>query len=156
MRAAGALDLVAVTPAADSKPVICQLSNPAQQDAFLYGASFSRGALIRPQDVNLIEVSGTAAIDEDGKSLYPGDIRSQIACTLDKIEVLIGQVGARLGDICAASVFVKRSEYASIFWEMAARRGIEEFPGICVVADMCRDELLFEIDAEVAFAERSM
>jgi len=33
--------------------------------------------------VNIIQISGTAAIDEHGVSLYPGDIRSQINCTFE-------------------------------------------------------------------------
>jgi hypothetical protein len=31
---------------------------------------------------------------------------------------------------------------------MARARGLEELPAVCVVADVCREELLFEIDAE--------
>jgi enamine deaminase RidA (YjgF/YER057c/UK114 family) len=100
----------------------------------------------------LIELSGTAAIDETGKSLYPEDIHAQVECTLDKIETLLDQEGATLEDIRAATVFVKHPQYASVFREIAAARGLENFPGICVVADICRDELLFEMDAEVAFS----
>ena len=89
MGTAGTMDLVAVSSRPGSKPFIKQLTNPTQKDAFCYGASFSRGTLIRQQDFSLIEVSGTAAIDKNGMSLYPGDVRSQIVCTLDKIEALI-------------------------------------------------------------------
>jgi enamine deaminase RidA (YjgF/YER057c/UK114 family) len=81
-------------------------------------------------------------------SLYPGDIRSQISCTFDKIEALLNQEGAGLRDIAAATVFVKYPEYAPVFWKMAAARGLADFPAVCVVADVCREELLFEIDAE--------
>jgi enamine deaminase RidA (YjgF/YER057c/UK114 family) len=101
--------------------------------------------------VHLIQVSGTAAIDEAGVSLYPGDVRAQIECTFDKIEALIGQEGAGLEDICSATAFVKRPQDALHFWEIAGNRGLKDFPGICAVADICRDELLFELDAEVAF-----
>ena len=38
----------------------------------------------------------------------------------------------------------------------AASRGLDDFPGVCVVADVCREELLFEIDAEVAFVNPSL
>ena len=48
----------------------------------------------------------------------------------------------------AATVFVKRPEHASLFWKMARDHGLEEFPAVCVVADVCRDELLFEIDGQ--------
>jgi hypothetical protein len=31
---------------------------------------------------------------------------------------------------------------------MATARGLDNFPCVCVVADVCREELLFEMDAE--------
>ena len=94
--AAGALDLLAVAGPPESRPRVRQLSNPGQPDAFTYGSAFSRGALIRQSDVSLIQVSGTAAIDAQGQSLYPDDIRAQIDCTLDKIAALIEPEGACL------------------------------------------------------------
>jgi enamine deaminase RidA (YjgF/YER057c/UK114 family) len=143
------MDLIAVIGPDGSPPVVKQLSNAKQLDAFRYGSAFSRGALIRDVDVSILQVSGTAAIDEKGKSMCAGDIRGQVSATLEKIEALMDQAGAGLNDITAATIFVKRPEYAGIFREMAQARGLEEFPAVCVVADVCRDELLFEIDAEV-------
>jgi enamine deaminase RidA (YjgF/YER057c/UK114 family) len=145
---AASMDLLAVLDSGDRNAQVRKLTSPAQLDAFRYGAAFSRGAVIEENDVKLIEVSGTAAIDEHGASLYPGDIRSQIICTLDKIETLLGQEGAGLADICAASVFVKRLEYAEAFRRVAAERGLADLPAVCIVADVCREELLFEMDAE--------
>jgi enamine deaminase RidA (YjgF/YER057c/UK114 family) len=147
--AAGALDLLAVVGPQESRPLVRQLSNPGQQDAFRYGSAFSRGALIRQSDLAMIQVSGTAAIDEQGRSLYPGDVRGQIDCTFDKIAALIGQEGASLQDIAAACVFVKRPEDALAYQELAAARGLTNLPAVVMVADICRSELLFEIDAEV-------
>lgn len=95
-----------------------------------------------------MQVSGTAAIDGRGRSLYPDDIRSQIACTLDTVEALLEAAGCRLRDIAAATVFVKNPGDAAVFDRMADRRGLEPFPAVTVVADICRTELLFEIDAE--------
>ncbi len=147
--AAATMDLIAIVGEAGTRPDVKQLTNTTQLDAFRYGSAFSRGALIQEPDVSLIEVSGTAAIDERGKSQFVDDIRGQIKCTIDRIEKLIGREGAGLKDIAAATVFVKRPEYAEIFREMARDRGLEEFPALCVAADVCRDELLFEIDGEV-------
>jgi enamine deaminase RidA (YjgF/YER057c/UK114 family) len=127
------------------------LSNPGQQDAFKYGSAFSRGALLEGPDISLIQVSGTAAIDTQGQSLYPGDVRAQIDCTFDKIAALLEPEGAALADIVAASVFIKRPEDALAYQERAAARGLSNLPAVIMVADICRDDLLFEIDAEVAF-----
>ncbi|MFZ5451576.1 MAG: Rid family hydrolase [Thermodesulfobacteriota bacterium] len=149
--AAGALDLLAVVGPVESRPLVRQLRNPGQKDAYKYGSAFSRGALMHQGDVTLIQVSGTASIDEQGQSLYPGDIRTQIDCTFDKIAALIGQEGATLEDIAAACVFVKRPEDALVYYERAAAQGLENLPAVVMVADVCRPELLFEIDAEVTF-----
>jgi len=94
-------------------------------------------------------VSGTAAIDEPGQSLYLNDIRAQIDCTFDKIETLLGQAKATLADVAAASVFVKHPQHAQLYWERAAARGLKGIPAVVMVADVCRAELLFEMDAEV-------
>jgi enamine deaminase RidA (YjgF/YER057c/UK114 family) len=146
----GTFDLFAAIGPQKFRPEVRQLSNTGQKDAFCYGSAFSRGALVCEDDISLFQLSGTAAIDEEGKSLYPDDIRSQIDCTFDKIEELLGQEGGRLSDICAATVFVKRSDDVPVFWKMAVARGLDSFPAICVVTDICREELLFEIDAEAA------
>ena len=148
-KSAAVMDLLAITGPRDRMPVIKQLTNNRQLDAFHYGSAFSRGVLIRESDVTTIQISGTAAIDDAGKSLYPGDARSQIEYTLDQVEALLEQEGAGLRDIAAATVFVKRAGDASLFRAIIAERGIERFPAVCVVADICREELLFEMDAEV-------
>jgi enamine deaminase RidA (YjgF/YER057c/UK114 family) len=146
----GTFDLFAAIGPQKFRPEVRQLSNTGQKDAFCYGSAFSRGALVCEDDISLFQLSGTAAIDEEGKSLYPDDIRSQIDCTFDKVEELLGQAGGRLSDICAATVFVKRSDDVPVFWKMAVARGLDPFPAVCVVTDICREELLFEIDAEAA------
>ncbi|HZE21261.1 MAG TPA: Rid family hydrolase, partial [Desulfobaccales bacterium] len=117
--------------------------------AFQYGSAFSRGALICQSDFAMIQVSGTAAIDEQGRSLYPGDVQGQIDCTFDKIAAFIGQEGASLQDIAAACIFVKRPEDALVYQERARALGLDNLPAVVMVADICRPELLFEIDAEV-------
>jgi enamine deaminase RidA (YjgF/YER057c/UK114 family) len=153
--AAATMDLLAVLT--DSgQPAVKQLTNSAQLDAFRYGSAFSRGAVIREDDVKIVQVSGTAAIDEHGVSLYPGDIRAQIDCTFNKVQSLLAQEGAGLKDICAATVFVKKQEFAEIFHEMAADLGLCDFPAVCIVADVCREELLFEIDAEAVVRKGSI
>jgi len=146
---AAVMDLLAVGPDLDTSPAVACLRNKRQIDAFKYGSAFSRGAVVRRPGISMIQVSGTAAIDEKGKSLYVGDIRGQISCTFDKIESLLEPQGAGLEDICAATAFVKHPEFGETFRQTVAARGLEEFPCVCVVANICRDELLFEIDAEV-------
>ena len=150
--AAGALDLLAVVGPSGSRPVQ-HLCSPGQPEAFSYGSAFSRGILIEEPEVSLVQLSGTAAIDAQGQSLYPNDVRAQIDCTFEKIELLLGQVGATPSDVAAASVLVKYPEQAQIYRERAAARGLQEIPAVVTVADICRPELLFEMDAEVVLRQ---
>ncbi len=149
--AACTMDLVATALDVDTRPAVVHLRNESQPDALCYGAAFSRGTFIRETDVSLIEVSGTAAIGLTGMSLHCNNIRAQIEYTFDTIENLIAQKGARLEDICAGTVFLKHSEHEATYRKMAKERGLDNLPCLCVVADICREELLFEVDAEVAF-----
>jgi enamine deaminase RidA (YjgF/YER057c/UK114 family) len=146
--AACTMDLIAVTGAKKEKLHVQKMTNPSQLDAFHYGSAFSRASVIKEGTTNLVEVSGTAAIDKHGVSRYPNDILAQIDSTFDKVQKLLVHTGTGLQDICSATVFMKRPEDAGLFYEIASQRGLTDFPCVCIFADICRDELLFEIDAE--------
>ncbi len=148
------MDLLAVTAGPECPVKVEHMTNARQKDAFEYGSAFSRGAWIREPDLTQIQVSGTAAIDERGQSLFPGDCRAQIFRTFEIIEALIAPAGASLKDICQATVFLKRAEDLPVYQQAAAERGLPDLPAVCVVADVCRDDLLFEVDATVEFARR--
>ncbi len=124
------------------------LRNPEQPDAFVYGSAFSRGAVVTAGGESLIEVSGTASIDECGVSIHPGNIRAQVRTTMEKVAAVLKQADASLQDICAATAFVKRSEDAAAAREEMAALGLASLPAVWVLADVCREELLFELDAE--------
>jgi len=150
-RSSCTMDLIAVSLNADVRPTVVQMTNQKQRDAFFYGSAFSRGAFIREPDVSLIEVSGTASIGTTGRSLYRDDIHAQINYTFDTIGNLISQRGARYKDICAGTVFLKHPHYLTAYSKIAQERGLDTRSCVCVVADICREDLLFELDAEVAF-----
>ena len=148
------MDLLAVISKPECPVKVELMTNARQKDAFEYGSAFSRGVWIREPDMTQVQVSGTAAIDERGKSLFPGDCRAQIFRTFDIIEALIAPAGASLKDICQATVFLKRAQDLPVYRQAAAERGLADLPAVCVVADVCRDDLLFEVDATVEFARR--
>lgn len=146
--AACSVDVLAVVAPEGDETAVRALRNPRQEEAFHYGSAFSRGAAIRLPGETLVELSGTAAIDERGTSLYPDNVRAQVRCTLDKVVGVLSQAGACLPDLCAATLFIKNAEDAEAVGEELAAAGLSHLPAVCVVADVCRDELLFEIDAE--------
>ncbi|HEY3346041.1 MAG TPA: Rid family hydrolase [Nitrospirota bacterium] len=140
-----ALDLIAVTGQGGQS--VRQMSNPGQMDAFKYNSAFSRGAVIECSGGKTVYISGTAAIDEQGVSLHSGDAKRQMECTFKKVRALLAQEGAGLNDIASATVFLKKPEYAPLFHEVLRELKLNGFPCVVMVADVCRDDLLFELDA---------
>jgi enamine deaminase RidA (YjgF/YER057c/UK114 family) len=144
--AAATMDLLATVLEPDSDIEIHQMTNEKQKDAFRYGSAFSRGAAIRMPRATWISISGTASIDEAGVTVFPGDFRAQMNKTLDAIEALIAQEGATLEHICDATIFIKRPQDVEAYHEVMAERGLADIAGVPMVADVCREDLLFEMD----------
>jgi enamine deaminase RidA (YjgF/YER057c/UK114 family) len=147
--AACVMDVFAVVPDAPLK--VEPLHNVRQNEAYDYGSAFSRGMCVREPDVTHILVSGTASIDEEGRSLHTGDAAGQVRRTIDNVQALIAQRDARLPDICEATSFLKRAEDAAVYRRVLAEYDLLDMPAVVVKADVCRDELLFELDALVEF-----
>lgn len=67
--------------------------------------------------------------------------------TLDAVQSLLATCDAGLKNICQATAFVKHTADVEKLRPILAGRGLDEIPIVCVVNDVCRDNLLFEIDA---------
>jgi len=141
------MDVFAVRHSQNSSIKVRPLYGLKQRSPFRYGSAFSRAIVIEEPGSKLILVSGTASINEDGKSVFLNDPAAQIKQTLQVVSTLINPEGATLQDICEATVFMKRKEDFPLFQTLAEQFGISQIPSVNVIADVCRDELLFEIDA---------
>ena len=143
----GTMDVLAVVNGPNAHAEIFPIHGLKQKSAFRYGSAFSRAIVIREPDVTQILVSGTASIDESGNSVYRGDMRSQILKTFEVVEALISTEGATLNHIAKTTVFLKNRHDLDIYLKTLDEIGLENFPAILVQADVCRPELLFELDA---------
>ncbi|MBN2718356.1 MAG: hypothetical protein JXX14_21105 [Deltaproteobacteria bacterium] len=130
---------------------VTQLSNAGQKDAFKYGSAFSRGALLPFASGTLMELSGTASIDETGATVYVDDSKSQISCTMKKIDALLSPLQLSLGDLVSGTAFFRNRDDLPLLAAELAQRGLNlsELPLVCVQAHVCRDDLLFELDGEL-------
>ncbi len=141
--APGLCDVLAISGGLKTKV----LPGVSQRSAFRYGSAFSRGISVQGKGFRQLFVSGTAAIDDRGNSLHPGNVEAQIARTIENVQTLIAEEGANLNDIRCATVFLKRPEDKNIFETVAGRFHMHHLPAVYVAADICRPELLFEMDA---------
>jgi enamine deaminase RidA (YjgF/YER057c/UK114 family) len=148
--AAGVVDALAVLQDPQSDVQIAQTSGVKQKSAFRYGSAFSRAMSIREPRLTQVLVSGTASIDEQGHSVYFDDMRGQVMKTVDVFNALIAHEGASMQDIYDATVFIKKPADVQTFRQVAGELGLNDMPAVYVLADVCRDELLFELDAAVS------
>ena len=123
------------------------LNNPIE-----YGKSFSRGLRIDLGKFTLIEISGTASIDEKGESYCSRGFDAQVKRTYDNITALLASEGANWHDVIKTRVYLKDMKYYREFNDYRnsfyKEIGLDPFPAsICIQAKLCRAELLVEIEA---------
>ncbi len=144
------------------------LENPRQTSSFDYAASyslkspkFSRAMAMTIGDYATTWISGTASI-VDSETVHLGDVEKQTEQTIDNIEALIcsdnfrrhglPHAGARLTDLAKVRVYIKHREDYDRCRAICQRR-FGDVPAIYAHADVCRSNLLVEIEG-VAFSQR--
>jgi enamine deaminase RidA (YjgF/YER057c/UK114 family) len=148
------MDVFAIHRTAHSATHVRPICGTKQRSPFRYGSAFSRAMVVEDSSCKLILVSGTASIDEQGKSVYPADPAAQIHQSLNVVTAIAELEGADLRDLCEVTVFIKQKEDFPVFQKVIEQLGIPNIPSVNVVADICRDELLFELDAVFITAKK--
>jgi enamine deaminase RidA (YjgF/YER057c/UK114 family) len=120
---------------------------PTLNEAAAYGSDFARGIRIVETNKVALHVSGTASIDEAGRTAHPGDFDAQADRMLVNVAALLEVQGASFGDVVSAVTYLKRPADAERLREKLHRAGFEGFPNALVAAPICRPELLCETEA---------
>ncbi len=97
-----------------------------------------------------LHVSGTASIDEHGRTAHVGDFESQASRMLVNIGALLEGQGANFGDVVSAVTYLKHAADATRLGEKLLEAGFEGFPHALVAAPICRAELLCETEVLAA------
>ena len=120
-------------------------------------SSFSRGMRLDLSGLTILLISGTASIDEDGKSVYIGDLRAQTRRTFSNITGLLDSEGCTWHDIVRTSCYLRDidRDYEAFNEERTAfyrEQGLDPLPASTgIQAKLCRPELLVEIEAIAMF-----
>jgi enamine deaminase RidA (YjgF/YER057c/UK114 family) len=132
---------------ADGVPTTTIDRSSRQGPAFAYGSSFSRARALDYEGGRTVYVSGTASIDPGGKSIHQGDPAAQLLETLLDVGAVLAEAGMTLADIVQATLFCKDARTWAACRQVPALLGIPRLPTVCVIADVCREELLVEMEA---------
>jgi len=81
-------------------------------EAFDYAkpSSFSRGLRLDIKGVTILLISGTASIDENGKTVHEGDFRAQTIRTYQNITGLLAAEGATWKDVVRTTCYLRDIE----------------------------------------------
>lgn len=122
-------------------------NSPRQDSSFNYGSAFSRGMTFEIEGKRTVHISGTASINTAGLSTHLGDAECQSLETMMSIAAILEEQGGTLKNITSATLFCKdRASWAA--WQRVSRLlQIPDFPKVCVLADVCRGNLLVEMEA---------
>ena len=132
------------------------LENPRQVSAYDYprqygpaAPSFSRAALTPDP---LLLISGTASIVGHA-SVHLGDVAAQLEETLANLDNILRHARARtgfgtaeLGPASLVKVYLRRATDAAVIETRLRERLGPEVPFLVLAADICRSELLLEIE----------
>jgi enamine deaminase RidA (YjgF/YER057c/UK114 family) len=139
--AACAMDLTAVLEPAQAIEYF--QAGGKQRSAFEYGSAFSRASRAVTPAGQTVFVSGTASIDQNGHTVHVGDAARQIERTIENVLALLSDMQCRPDDVVQALVYCKTVEAEALF---EAVKGTLDWPWITMITDVCRPDLLFEIE----------
>ncbi|MFP5408412.1 MAG: hypothetical protein ACLGGY_03935 [Gammaproteobacteria bacterium] len=153
--AGGGLQIAFLATRAD----VLSVENPRQLSAYHYPSqygprspTFSRAGLVRLGGRDMLFISGTASI-VGHQTLHPDDVRAQTRECLHNIAAIIDEANRRAPeadfrlDTLAYKVYVRRAaDLDTVHDEMAHTLG-GPVSAIFLQADVCRADLLVEIEA---------
>lgn len=132
-------------------------NHSALNEAYAYGSAFSRGMRIDLKGLTILLISGTASIDEQGRTVYVGDLRAQLRRTYENITALLASEGATWHDIVRTTCYLRDIErdYQAFNEERTAfyrEQKLDPLPASTgIQAILCRPDLLVEIEAIAMF-----
>jgi aminoacrylate peracid reductase len=95
---------------------------------------------------NVVYVSGTLALDKDGKAVGAGDARAQTRFILESIRAVLEAAGGSLGDIAFNHIFLKDlKDYAAMNEVYREFFPSQQPARYCIRADLVKPEFLVEI-----------
>ncbi len=142
-------------PAASAFNVSAISAPTVLNEAFRYDkpSSFSRGLTLDIGGFRVLLISGTASIDEQGRTVNVGDFAAQCWRTYRNIATLLEAEGANWHDVVRTTCYLRDierdyAEFNSIRTAFFDWMGLAPVPAsVGIQMRLCRDDLLIEIEA---------
>jgi enamine deaminase RidA (YjgF/YER057c/UK114 family) len=109
--------------------------------------------------LSILLISGTASIDEAGRTVHAGDFRAQLRRTYENISNLLASEGATWHDIVRTTCYLRDIErdyqaFNEGRTDFFREQGLDPLPASTgIQAILCRPDLLIEIEAIAMFRQ---
>jgi enamine deaminase RidA (YjgF/YER057c/UK114 family) len=149
----------ATVPESTHKVIPKQVINAPQalNEAPVYGSAFSRGLRLDIKGITILLISGTASVDEQGRTIHVGDFGAQTWRTYRNITALLEAEGATWKDVVRTTCYLRDierdyAEFNRIRTQFLKEQGLNPLPASTgIQAILCRPDLLVEIEAMAIF-----
>jgi 2-iminobutanoate/2-iminopropanoate deaminase len=150
-----------VAPEKSHKPIPKKAISAPEvlNEAYCYAkpSSFSRGLRLDIKGITILLISGTASVDEQGRSIHIGDFRAQSWRTYQNITRLLEAEGASWKDVVRTTCYLRDIErdyeaFNEIRTQFFREQGLDPLPASTgIQAILCRPDLLIEMEAMAIF-----
>lgn len=97
---------------------------------------------------NIVYVSGMLAMDQQGKTVGPGDVKAQTRAVLNAIKAVIEEAGGTMRDVTYNAIFLKDlGDYAAMNEVYREFFPSEPPARYCIRADLVKPDFLVEISS---------
>ena len=146
------LDPVEGRPLIPKRPITAL---DALNEAYDYAlpSSFSRGMRVELPGASMLYLSGTASVDDEGRTVYPGDFAAQCLRTFRNLTRLLAAEEASWHDVVRTSCYLRDidrdyDEFNAVRTLFMNALGLDPLPASTgIQAGICRSDLLVEIEA---------
>ena len=139
--------LLAVRPK-DMAVKIIGVPSPLQCSALDYKSSFARAVEIQHPNSRLLTISGTASIEPGGRTVYLNSTEKQIELTMRVVEEILKSREMGWEHTVRAIAYFKDVREAPLLNAYCEENGVPALPIAISHADVCRSNLLFEIELD--------
>ena len=120
----------------------------------LTGAAPYAYAAVPPAGARLVFTAGACPLDEDGKTVAPGDVAAQAEQAMANLRTALRAAGADLGDVLKTTVYVATTRRADLVaaWDVVHRHfGDHDAPSTLLgVSVLGYPDQLVEVEAVAA------
>lgn len=143
-----------------TRQAVSHVENPCQMSAYHYpdeygktSPSFARATVMNLNMTDHLYVSGTASITGH-QSQHLEDVKSQTHLSLDNIEVLLNHAHkgnenfpVSIDTLSLLKVYIRNPKDYPLIKDIMLQRSLQKVPILYLQGDICRSELLVEVEA---------